>query len=103
MQYYGQENRWEIAEVVMILKPRKDPTTSGSYTTIYLLPTTSKPFEKLLLMINCLLFRYFGTIIHSYTIKECRKEQTPFLIPVLILKGSVITSLHFTFQKVLIN
>lgn len=41
--------QWKVAEVIMILKPSKQPNDKKSYRPISLLPTISKIFEKLLL------------------------------------------------------
>ncbi|MGR0295350.1 RNA-directed DNA polymerase, partial [Klebsiella pneumoniae] len=40
---------WKTAEVIMILKPSKEPTEKKSYRPISLLPVISKLFEKLFL------------------------------------------------------
>jgi hypothetical protein len=40
---------WKVAEVIMILKPRKPPHDTASYRPISLLPVMSKLFEKLLI------------------------------------------------------
>lgn len=40
---------WKVAEVIMILKPGKEPTEAKSYRPISLLPVLSKLMEKLLL------------------------------------------------------
>jgi hypothetical protein len=40
---------WKIGQIIMILKPGKDPTEVASYRPISLLPVLSKVFEKLFL------------------------------------------------------
>lgn len=42
-------DQWKIAQIILILKPGKDPVEPKSYRPISLLPVLSKVFEKLLL------------------------------------------------------
>lgn len=42
-------NIWKVAQVILILKPGKDPLDVSSYRPISLLPMLSKVFEKLIL------------------------------------------------------
>lgn len=43
-------HQWKVSEIIMILKPAKNPSELTSYRPISLLPIMSKLFEKLLLM-----------------------------------------------------
>jgi hypothetical protein len=41
--------QWKVAQIILILKPRKPPNELTSYRPISFLPAVSKVFEKLLL------------------------------------------------------
>jgi hypothetical protein len=41
--------QWNVAHIILILKPRKSSNELTTYWPISLLPTVSKVFEKLLL------------------------------------------------------
>lgn len=43
-------SQWKVAQIIMILKPNKDPVDIKSYRPISLLPIVSKLFEKLFLL-----------------------------------------------------
>lgn len=49
LTYAHFPNQWKVAEIIMILKPGKDPKELNSYRPISLLPIVSKLFEKMLL------------------------------------------------------
>lgn len=71
--------QWKIAQIILTLKPGKDPSDVKSYRPISLLPILSKVFEKLLLkrlklVINDLIpFHQFGFRERHATIEQINR------------------------------